>query len=153
MITNVEHDHPDCSPTAADYRVAFAHFAALLPMDGRLIICADDPGAAELMATLQPAGAPVITYGLEESGGKQLDVRALDVRPNQMGGSDFVVEMAGQSVGLRIPPAWSAQRAQCLAALVVALELSIDFAPGASRPGRISRRAAPLPTHRRGRGA
>ncbi|MBP6017404.1 MAG: UDP-N-acetylmuramate--L-alanine ligase [Candidatus Promineofilum sp.] len=130
VITNVEHDHPDLFPTAADYRVAFAHFAALLPMDGRLIICADDPGAAELMATLQPAGAPVITYGLEESGGKQLDVRALDVRPNQMGGSDFVVEMAGQSVGLariRLPGLHNVRNA--LAALVVALELSIDFVP------------------------
>ena len=129
VITNIEHDHPDLFPTAADYCDAFAQFAALLPPDGRLIICADDVGAAELSATLQPSGAHVITYGLGEPGEKQPDVRALDVRPNQMGGSDFVVEVAGQSVGLariRLPGLHNVRNA--LAAFVVTLELSIDFA-------------------------
>lgn len=129
VITNIEHDHPDLFPTAAGYRDAFARFAALLPPDGRLIVCADDPGAAELPAALQPSAAHVITYGLGESAGKQPDVRALDVRPNQMGGSDFVVEVAGQSVGLariRLPGQHNVRNA--LAALIVALELEIDFA-------------------------
>lgn len=129
VITNIEHDHPDMFPTAADYRDAFNQFVALLPPDGRLIVCADDPGAAELPATLQPAGVRVISYGLGQPSGKQPDMQALDVRPNQMGGSDFVVEVAGQSVGLariRLPGLHNVRNA--LAAFVVALELPIDFA-------------------------
>ena len=129
VITNIEHDHPDLFPTAESYRAAFGRFAALLPAGGRLVICTDDPGAAELLAEIQPGSLVTTTYGLGDTGGSRPEVRALDTRPNQAGGSDFVVEIGGQTVGLartRVPGLHNVRNA--LAALVVALDLQIDFA-------------------------
>lgn len=130
VITNIEHDHPDLFPTAEAYRAAFHRFADLLPPSARLIACADDPGTLDLLADIQPGKVALTTYGLGEgNNGSRPDIRALDIRPNQMGGSDFVVEAGGQTVGLariRVPGLHNVRNA--LAALVVALELGIDFA-------------------------
>lgn len=130
VITNVEHDHPDLFPTAEAYRDAFRRFAALIPGGGRLVLCADDPGAAALAAELLPAAFEITTYGLGDTqSGLPLSVCALDARPNQMGGTDFVVEIDGQTVGLarlRLPGLHNVRNA--LAALAVARALSIDFA-------------------------
>lgn len=130
VITNIEHDHPDLFPTAESYRAAFSRFAALLPSGGELIICADDPGAVELLADVEPGRIKVTTYGLDETAsGPTPVVQALDMRPNQMGGSDFVVEQNGQTKGLariRLPGAHNARNA--LAALTVAMSLGVDFA-------------------------
>ena len=129
VITNVEHDHPDLFPTADSYRAAFSRFAALLPPGGQLIICADDPGAAELLAEIESGSIALTTYGLgETTTGVVPTVRALDMRSNQMGGSDFVVEIDGQTVGLariRLPGAHNVRNA--LAALAVATNLQVDF--------------------------
>jgi len=129
IITNVEHDHPDLFQTAAAYRDAFRRFAELLPANGRLIICADDPGAAELLSDLPAGKTEITTYGLEESEtGERPDVMALDIRPNQMGGSDFIVEIGGQTIGLtriRVPGLHNVRNA--LAAIIVLLDLEVDF--------------------------
>ncbi len=130
IITNVEHDHPDLFPTADAYRAAFRRFAELLPVNGRMIICADDPGAVALLAELSGRDIEVTTYGLGRTTGDiQPMVRALDVRPNQIGGSDFVVEVNGQTIGLArigVPGLHNVRNA--LAALIVALDLQIEFA-------------------------
>ena len=83
VITNVEHDHPDLFPTADSYRAAFNRFATLLPPGGQLIICADDPGAVELLAEIESGSIALTTYGLgEATTGVAPTVRALDMRPN-----------------------------------------------------------------------
>ncbi len=129
IITNIEHDHPDLFRTAASYRDAFRRFANLLPPNGRLIICADDPGAVELLGKLPAGEVEITTYGLGNNGtAMQPDVRALEIRPNQMGGSDFIVEVDGQTIGLariRVPGLHNVRNA--LAALLVALDLQLDF--------------------------
>lgn len=129
IITNVEHDHPDLFKTAAAYRDAFRRFAELLPSSGRLIICIDDPGAAELLQEISPGRMEITTYGLDESATEDRpDVRALDIRPNQMGGSDFIVEVDGQTIGLarlRLPGLHNVRNA--LAAIIVSLDLELDF--------------------------
>ncbi|MGD2177024.1 MAG: Mur ligase domain-containing protein, partial [Anaerolineae bacterium] len=48
VITNVEHDHPDCYPTFAEFRAAFEAFAALVPVGGLLVAGWDDPVAREI---------------------------------------------------------------------------------------------------------
>jgi UDP-N-acetylenolpyruvoylglucosamine reductase len=50
VVTNVEYDHPDLFPNADVYDAAFATFIAGMPSDGTLVIAADDPGCARLMA-------------------------------------------------------------------------------------------------------
>ncbi len=90
VITNVEHDHPDCFPTADDFRSAFEQFAH--KVEDTLVVCQDDPGARDLRSE-----APTrISYGLEA----EADWCAEEVRPNTAGGSDFLVVHAGETLGL-----------------------------------------------------
>lgn len=67
IVTNVEHDHPDCFPTLADFVQAFREFVGKLPPDGTLIACVDDPQAAALLQALKQPGPHGIAYGLTES--------------------------------------------------------------------------------------
>jgi UDP-N-acetylmuramate--alanine ligase len=66
VVTNVEHDHPDCFPTPADFQAAFVEFVKLLPADGVLVACAEDPGAAALLEEARKAGRKTVAYGFSE---------------------------------------------------------------------------------------
>ena len=130
IISNIEHDHPDIYPDEADYRKAFEQFAELLPEGGHLVACATDPETAVLLKKLTLPGVQTSTYALGVTEGEQpeADYLALDLRPNQLGGSDFLVEMQGEMVGLarlRMPGEHNVLNA--LAAIIVATDLGIDF--------------------------
>ncbi len=56
VVTNVEHDHPDCYPTPEDYQAAFVEFVKRLPADGTLVVYAEDTGTAALMAEAEESG-------------------------------------------------------------------------------------------------
>ena len=62
VVTNIEHDHPDCYPTPASYFQAFLKLARLVQPGGKLVACADHPRAAELMDLVNTA-LTVIPYG------------------------------------------------------------------------------------------
>lgn len=124
IVTNVEHDHPDLFPTADAYRQAFRDFISLLPAGGRLVVCADDAGALKLAQETTLPGVNVVTYGLGKA-----DWQALDLRVNQSGGTDFLVQNGSNTVGLarlRIPGEHNVRNA--LAAVAVTSELGVDFA-------------------------
>ena len=129
VITNIEHDHPDIFPTAAEYRDDFRRFASLLPDSGRLIACGQDAGVIQLLDDLELSKVEISTYGLsQKSSIGDFDFEAEDRRPNQLGGTDFLVSGYGQTIGLvrlRIPGEHNVLNA--LAAIVVALDLEIDF--------------------------
>jgi UDP-N-acetylmuramate--alanine ligase len=123
-VTNIEHDHPDLYPTAEAYRQAFHDFISLLPVGGQLIVCTDDQGISELIQEMELPGIRLITFGLEKA-----DWQALDLRVNQLGGTDFLVQHDLDMVGLarlRIPGEHNVRNA--LAAITVASELGVDFA-------------------------
>lgn len=61
VITNSEHDHPDCYPTPLDYQQAFLAFARKINPQGFLVICGDDEGNQAIIKQL--SGINVITYG------------------------------------------------------------------------------------------
>ncbi|MDY7076956.1 MAG: UDP-N-acetylmuramate--L-alanine ligase [Chloroflexota bacterium] len=124
VVTNVEHDHPDCYPKFADFQVAFEEFAMLVPLDGLLVACWDDPVARELGEQRRAAGAAVTFFGL----GEGAEWRAEDVRPNFAGGVDFLAIQDGQVLGLvrlRMPGVHNASNA--MAALAVADFLDVPF--------------------------
>ena len=124
VVTSIEHDHPDCYPAFADYRMAFEAFVALVPDDGLLVICSDDPAAQELGTARRSAGAAVTFFGL----GHRAEWRAEEVRPNFAGGVDFLATHSGEMLGLvrlRLPGAHSASNA--MAALAVAASLDVPF--------------------------
>jgi UDP-N-acetylmuramate--alanine ligase len=130
IITNIEHDHPDIFPSEADYQAAFAQFAGLLPEGGHLITCATDAGTAVLRQNLSLPGVQITSYALGTAEGTQpkADYLALDLRPNQLGGTDFLVETEGQMIGLarlRLPGEHNVLNA--LAAIIVATDLGVDF--------------------------
>ncbi len=118
VVTNVEHDHPDCYPTPADFMEAFQAFAG--QVKDRLIVCLEDAGAA----SLRPREAERITYGL----GPEADWRAEEIRQNSPGGSDFLVSRGGALLGLvrtRLPGRHNVLNA--LAALAAVDFLGVEF--------------------------
>ena len=62
LLTSVEFDHAEMYRDLEAVKNAFRKFVALLPPDGRLIVCADDPNAAALASESR---APVETYGID----------------------------------------------------------------------------------------
>ena len=61
IVTNVEFDHPDFYSSLEDVFSTFERFVETLPLDGHLVVCADDPNCLRLAAL---APCPVTTYGL-----------------------------------------------------------------------------------------
>jgi UDP-N-acetylmuramate--alanine ligase len=118
-------------PTARTYLDAFRAFADRLPEGGRLIVCADDPGAMALLNESAWPGVEVTTYGL--NGTQRVPAgsshyQAEDLQPNQLGGTDFVVSHDGVTIGLarlRVPGRHNVRNA--LAAIVVGLDLQVEF--------------------------
>ncbi|MBG0784977.1 MAG: UDP-N-acetylmuramate--L-alanine ligase [Anaerolineaceae bacterium] len=62
VVTNVEHDHPDCFPTREDYRAAFRAFLRKVRPDGLALVCWDDAGARSLGEELASEVA-ILSYG------------------------------------------------------------------------------------------
>ncbi len=83
-----------------------------------------------LLDELSAAGVDVTTYGLGDLPRSETpNVRALDPRPNQIGGTDFIVERDGRTIGLarlRLPGVHNVRNA--LAAIIIGLDLQLDFA-------------------------
>ena len=65
VVTNVEHDHPDCFPTPKDYEQAFIEFSERLQPGGALIACSDDPGVMLILHHIQGAEPRIVSYGLD----------------------------------------------------------------------------------------
>ncbi|MEW6717382.1 MAG: UDP-N-acetylmuramate--L-alanine ligase [Chloroflexota bacterium] len=65
VVTNVEHDHPDCFPSSDDFYAAFQGFASRVADGGVLLACADDAGAARLLGEAQTENRKTLSYGLE----------------------------------------------------------------------------------------
>jgi UDP-N-acetylmuramate--alanine ligase len=125
VVTNVEHDHPDCYPTFEAMLEAFDQFARLVPQDGVLAACCDNRPARELAERMARQGRSVVLYGIMNNGAAW---RAVDVQPNHAGGSDYVLLREGQSEGLvrlRVPGLHNV--ANSLAVLIVAERLGVPL--------------------------
>jgi len=131
VVTVVEWDHPDCYPTPEAMQETFQQFVALVPPEGALVACGDEPTVQELIgqrkggSSSRTASAPaVITYGLDQGN----DWRAFDLHPNARGGYDFTVSTHPAVSQAPTPPTFQASMAvpgkhnvkNALAALIVA---------------------------------
>lgn len=126
VVTNVEADHLDYYGGLPAIVDAFAAFVDLVPGEGWIVACADDPTAARL-AQRKPENA--VTYGL----GDNADWRAVGVSKNDIGGNDFYVMAHDTLVGhfrLRVPGLHNVYDA--LAAAVAAGRVGVDFTTAAS---------------------
>jgi len=134
VITNIEHDHPDCYPTKTDYFNAFDQFATLVQGDGVLLVCLNDAGAARLGETAAQRGQKVLSYAMQgENQAQSADYRAEKISPEPEGGIgfDFIYPSSAEEGGshprvrLQVPGKHNAQNA--LAAMVVAHQMHLPL--------------------------
>ncbi|MEY2817131.1 MAG: UDP-N-acetylmuramate--L-alanine ligase, partial [Chloroflexota bacterium] len=144
VVTNLEHDHPDCFPTFEDMHSAFEGFVDLLPPDGTLIACAEDDGAATLIAHARRKKLSVVSYSLqgEMTINSPQWVQARTVKPNENGGFDFSVmtNMGSMTnafkVSLQVPGEHNVRNA--LAALSVAAVMGLPMQKAADALGQFT---------------
>ena len=118
VLTNVESDHQDYYPAYEDIRNAFLDYGRLLPDDGELIYCADDPGACEVALVLQKEKPAVnfVPYGF--SAGGDYGIELYEVKDERI-----VMRLRGfpGELRIRIPGKHTALNAAAAVALVSSL--------------------------------
>ncbi|HEX7243124.1 MAG TPA: cyanophycin synthetase, partial [Longimicrobiaceae bacterium] len=139
VVTTLEADHLDIYGSLDAIEEAFLAFVGSVPADGVVAGCADDHGAARLLARVGGEGRRVVSYGT--SAGSV--VRAEAVR-SEGGETRFAVRERGVRLGearLRIPGLHNVRNA--LAAVAVARELGAgwrDVAEGLADFSGVDRR-------------
>ncbi|PWH17845.1 MAG: UDP-N-acetylmuramate--L-alanine ligase [Anaerolineae bacterium] len=137
IVTNIEHDHPDCFPTPADFHAAFSEFMKLIPAEGALIACGEDRGTSELMEEARRLRKRVIGYRIAENQRTEAGewVLAQNVMANKQGGFTFnaLIRLAGHAtyisgVQLRVPGLHNVRNALAVLAVVGLLGLDIKAA-------------------------
>lgn len=137
VVTNVEHDHPDCFPTPEDFQEAFLEFVDRITPDGVLLACSDDRGAARLLVDSGGKAIRTASYGLERwlgRPGPDYTTRAL--RLNQRGGFDFeafFLDSKLARVSLQVPGKHNVRNA--LAALAVTHLMELPWSEAAEALG------------------
>jgi UDP-N-acetylmuramate--alanine ligase len=126
VVTNVEPDHLEHWGGEAQLRAAFARFVADLP--GPAVLCADDPGAAALVAE----AADPVTYGTSPG----CDYRIDDVRTEGTG-VRFTLHHDGTAHAVSVPAAPGVHNARnAAAALALAHRLGVDLPAAVEAIGR-----------------
>lgn len=82
VVTNIEHDHPDCYPTEESFIQAFRDYADRITPDGTLITFAGDPVCRKLAKDGRASGQKVILYGFAEDQPLDYSARNLVSVPN-----------------------------------------------------------------------
>jgi UDP-N-acetylmuramate--alanine ligase len=136
VVTNVEHDHPDCFPTYEDIYSAFEAFVDLLPADGTLIASSEDEGAAQLLSRARRKGCSVMAYSVQSemtiNSPQWLQARSL--KPNELGGFTFQASgnmqdsMQSVQVALQVPGEHNVRNALAALSVVSVLGLSLKNA-------------------------
>ena len=135
IITNIEHDHPDCFPTPELYFQAFDNFVSCLNPEGLLLICGDDPGAMNLSNRMQ-IQSKMMLYGIQKNG--QANYLAQNIIINPVGCYDFEVwfrhntnekRVRLAAISLQVPGEHNVQNA--VAALAAAHQLNLPLTEAA----------------------
>lgn len=139
IVTNIEHDHPDCYPTFDDMFSAFEEFVRLLPADGTLITCADDRGSASLISQARASRTNVLTYSAREELTLEspMWLSAREMKTNSSGGYSFKLASNligipnGTETALQVPGIHNVRNALAALGTVGLLGLSVDDAVSA----------------------
>ena len=119
VIHNIDDDHLDYYGDIGHIYDAFARYVALLPDDGMLFGCADDPMVMQL---LSESNRPWATYGF----GPDAHLRGHDVAYDQTGNPSFGCSVGGEplfTASLNVPGRHNVMNA--LAAISVARHLKV----------------------------
>ena len=121
VITNVEADHLDYYGSLDAIVEAFDKFIGMVPEDGHLVACWDEPPLRKLA---RRRGRGVVSYGIKS----QADWRAVRIKPNALGGNDFEVRRRAERVGrfsLQVPGRHNVLNA--LASIAAASLVGVDL--------------------------
>ncbi len=127
VITNIEHDHPDCFPTAEEYLNSFLELTRNIKSDGTLIVCLDHPCITQLLAKIE-RNQKTITYGTST----ECDYKIDGIHHTPGCGVSFLLENSHpdknsfktQPITLSIPGIHNAFNAAAALAVVNAIGLS-----------------------------
>jgi UDP-N-acetylmuramate--alanine ligase len=140
VVTNIEHDHPDCYPTPEDFFKAFDQFATQVGSDGTLLVCANDAGATRLGQIAKARGQNVLSYAIRHSNNgsstQPIDYTAKALTPNLIGGMSFetACSLTGEKfelyapINLRVPGKHNVQNALAAIAVAHQMRLSVEQA-------------------------
>ena len=134
IVTNVEHDHPDCYPTPESFFHAFEKFVDLLPNTGVLVACGQDAGTSNLISYSREKQIQTVTYGIAGKSEQETEVeyfaKAINLSSISNSGFSFdaIVNMQSCRVNLQVPGLHNVLN--CLAVLIVIsiLKLSLEQA-------------------------
>jgi UDP-N-acetylmuramate--alanine ligase len=132
VVTNVEHDHPDCFPTLADFQKAFQMFIGRLSADGSLVAYLGDPFCADLLREVSLGGKLGLSYGFEDTidkSGLRPDYSACNLTPQTMAGYRFDVfsnDRKIAQVSLQVPGTHNVLNALAVIAVCDLLTLPIE---------------------------
>jgi UDP-N-acetylmuramate--alanine ligase len=132
VVTNIEHDHPDCFPTPEKYYQAFLEFTAQLEESGTILGFGDNQGSTRLITDASKRGQMTFSYGLNPSN----DYQGRNLAINEMGGSDLDVCYHNSRLGrlqLQVAGEHNACNAISAAAIAHQLGLPLDEAFAALR--------------------
>jgi UDP-N-acetylmuramate--L-alanine ligase/UDP-N-acetylenolpyruvoylglucosamine reductase len=125
IITNIDSDHLEYYGSTDAIYAAFGEFAANVRPGGLLIMCADDPTSMQLASDLQESAA---SFRLQFYGtAPEALWRPDSIKPNAIGGSDYVALRNGQTVArvsLRVPGHHNVLNSLAVMAACVELGLS-----------------------------
>jgi UDP-N-acetylmuramate--alanine ligase len=142
VVTNIEHDHPDCFPTPEDFYQAFHDFVERIMPGGILLAYRGDPGVMSLLQEGTMENVRIYVYGSEEVEAVSPDFIAENLQTNPFGGYSFDVTRKTARLGdttklirvnLRVPGEHNVSNA--LAALAVAELLGLPMEEAAQALG------------------
>ena len=140
VVTNVEHDHPDCYPTFDDMLKAFEQFVERLPQDGTLMASAEDEGSSSLLSRARRSGRSVVAYTLhgEMTINAPHWMQAQSLSTNARGGYSFTAitnisrsESQPVSVELQVPGEHNVRNALAALSVMAVMGLSLKNAAAA----------------------
>jgi UDP-N-acetylmuramate--alanine ligase len=140
VVTNIEHDHPDCYPSLTDLQAAFMEFVQHLPADGTLIACAEDPGAFALLSKAEKIGKTVLAYSMKPTAenGRKIEAYTSVLSVNGKGGFTFSASVLGNTVTVELQVPGKHNILNALAALTVAQLLDLPLSEAAQALGQFT---------------
>ncbi len=118
ILNNIEYDHADIFRNFEEVQIAFRRLINIIPANGYLIACSDDPAVREM---LPRAFSKVLTFGVQA----EAEWRPAITRV-QPEGNEFVIAHGGEKFGpLFIPLAGEHNVKNATAVFIAAVQLGI----------------------------
>jgi UDP-N-acetylmuramate--alanine ligase len=128
VVTNIEHDHPDCFPTKDAYLNAFKQLLKNVKSGGYLIACQDNEGVRNLLCECNHV-VTCITYGIREKSDLQIKsihyAQDAGIRFSVHDNTQKLLPASSEQISLQLPGEHNALNAT--AALAVAAIVHADF--------------------------